>query len=65
MHILEIFLLRGLTQSFLTLPCTVHEEDGFIAPTAASNFDLNIDLEEEEAGTTHARIRVVLFQLMP
>ena len=37
----------------------------FIAPTAASNFDLNFALEEEEAGTVHARIRVVLFQWMP
>jgi hypothetical protein len=37
----------------------LHEEDGFIAPTTTSNFDLNFDLEEEEAGTTHARIRVV------
>ncbi|KAG2656880.1 hypothetical protein PVAP13_1KG125177 [Panicum virgatum] len=36
----------------------VHEEDGFIAPTAASNIDLNFALEEEESGTVHARIRL-------
>jgi len=38
--------------------------DGFNAPAAAANFDLNfdsnIDLEEEEAGRVHARLREVL-----
>ncbi|CAN6303041.1 unnamed protein product [Urochloa humidicola] len=29
---------------------SVHEVDGFSAPTAASNFGLNIHLEQEEAG---------------
>jgi hypothetical protein len=49
--------------NFLTLPCTVGEVDGFIAPTTASIFDLNFDLEEEEAGTVHGRLRVVLHQI--
>ena len=40
----------------LFLSSTVHEEDGFIGPTAASNIDLNFALEEEESGTVHARI---------
>ena len=29
--------------------------DGFNAPAAATNFDSNINLEEEEAGRVHAR----------
>ncbi|CAO2045321.1 unnamed protein product [Urochloa humidicola] len=32
----------------IAAPESVHEMDGFIAPTTASNFDLNFDLEEEE-----------------
>ena len=45
--------------SFLTLPYTVDEVDGFNAPAAAANFDSNIDLEEEEAGRVNARLRVI------
>jgi len=33
--------------------------DGFNAPAAATNFDSNIDLEEEEAGRVNARLRVI------
>jgi len=46
--------------SFLTLPYTVDEVDGFNAPAAEANFESNIDFQEEVEGTVRARLRVLL-----
>jgi hypothetical protein len=33
--------------------------------TSTQNFDLNFDLEEDEAGTVHGRLKILLNQFMP